>query len=179
VAPEYVNDDPFRDSPSLTSCRLVAYYTEGTKHLLRRVCQDPELANIHVPAGVFKQSRLPKSRRMRDRAPSGAESTGGGSGGAGSRMLRTASVPVGYHDADPRPSRPVSPQEHRRQRRQDQNWPYPHLHSVVVPGVPARELGKLALPPLEACRAPAGDGWLPRHPVDEQVLSRLHIQTVA
>jgi hypothetical protein len=147
---------------------LVAYYTEGTKHLLRRVCQDPELANIHVPPGVFKQSRLPKSRRMRDRAPSGSDSAGG-------RMTRIASVP-GYHDPDPKPSRPVSPLEHRRQRRQDQNWPYPSPYATLVH---PRDFAKLALPPLEACRAPTGDGWLPRHPVDEQVLSRLHVQTVA
>jgi hypothetical protein len=168
VAPQYVHFAPHRRT-WLTPRRLVAYYTEGTKHLLRRVFQDPELANIHVPPGIFKQSRLPKSRRMRDRAPSGASGPG--------RLTRVISAPGS--EVDSKPTRPGSPQDQRRQQRrhdQNQNWPYPAA---------ALAFAKLALPPLDSFRvAPPHVGdererWLPRHPVDEQVLSRLHVQTVA
>lgn len=44
----------------------VAYYTDGTKNMLRRVSDDPTLASLRVPADTFQQARLPKSRRMRE-----------------------------------------------------------------------------------------------------------------
>jgi hypothetical protein len=173
---------------------LVAYFTESTKHQLRRVSHEPDFAGIVVPFGTFKQSRLPKSRRMRDRAWSGADSGHGGGGHGGpARSIRTASsmrysplqetVGGGTNGADIRIK--TSSRPHSKSRAHSNSDSTLHSRSSQCAWDRDRdgrrpsqkshqETATWKLPPLTTSTLYSG-----RSPLDAAVLHRLHYMTVA